>query len=124
MSKRDSVIRASDLWFAGALLGTAALSALLLFGRPSGTEVIFRRDGQEISRQPLSTSGTIEIDGAYTNVFMIEDGSVRVVETDCPNGACQAAGTISQAGDAIICAPNHVSATIEGRDGTLDAYTG
>lgn len=124
MSKSDArIIRAGDLWFAAGLLACAALSAVLLWVQPSGRVVVFRQNGDVIARRSLDEDGTVEISGTYTNVFRIEDGSIRVVETDCPNHACEATGAISQSGAAIICAPNHVSAAIEG-DGGLDAYTG
>lgn len=122
--KNESVIRRSDLWFAAALLAAAAAAALCLWRLPEGSTVVFRQDGKVVARHSLSEDGSVELSGPYHNVFRIAGGSVWVAETDCPNRACAAAGAISAAGEAIICAPNHVSASIEGSEGGLDAYTG
>lgn len=117
------LIKPSDLWFAGGLLLAAAVLAFLMWSQPQGTQVVFRQDGEIVGTYSLSSDAEIRIDGNYTNVFEISGGQVRVVETSCPNGACMDAGAVSSAGTSIICAPNHVSATVEGNGG-LDAFTG
>lgn len=121
--RRDRIIRPSDLWFAATLLAVAVACALVMWLRPAGDTVVFRRDGEVVAIRSLKEDGLVTLTGEYMNVFEISGGKVRVVETDCPDGTCEAAGPISVSGAAIICAPNHVSAAIEGGGG-LDAYTG
>lgn len=120
--KHNRIIRPGDILFALVLFGAAAVCAAFLWLQPPGATVIFRLDGREVARRPLLSSGTVTVEGEYVNVFEIQNGSVRIAETTCPNHACKAAGAISRRGSSILCAPNHVSAVIEG--GTLDAFTG
>lgn len=123
LNGHKKIIRPSDILFAASLLGAAVICALFLYRLPQGQTAVFRLDGEEVGRYSLSEDRTVEIHGQYLNIFEIADGCVRMADTTCPNHTCEAAGAVSQAGTSIICAPNHVSVSVEGGGG-LDAATG
>lgn len=86
--------------------------------------MVFRQNGKIVRTAPLAEDAEITVPGAYTNVFEIADGTVRVVYTDCPNHQCEHMGVISAEGAAIVCVPNAVSAVIEGEAERVDVVAG
>lgn len=123
--RSSKVVRASDWVFAGVCLAAAGILAVFLWsGKTAGENVVFRQNGKIVETVPLSENTRVELHGRYTNIFEIQDGQVRVVWTDCPNRQCEHTGYISSSGASIICVPNEVSASIQGRAGTVDAFTG
>ena len=50
----------------------------------------------------------------YYNVIKIEDGSVSVIESDCPDKICKKHIPIRMSGEMIVCLPNRVVIRIEG----------
>ena len=75
--------------------------------------------------QPLDKAGDFEVPGALGSTWVhIENGSVHIESSPCPNQTCVAAGDISQANQWLACLPNQVFVSIEGSDGSeggLDA---
>lgn len=59
-------------------------------------------------------SQTIQIDGKYQNLLEIQDGSVRVKSSSCPNQVCVHSGWISKSGQMIACLPNQVLIRLSG----------
>lgn len=54
----------------------------------------------------------------------IENGTVRVVSSPCPNQTCVQQGSVDRAGAFIACLPNGVLVTVEGGDKEeVDAVT-
>lgn len=132
MSKKDTcppdrgtLISATDWIFAGTCIAAAVLFGVLLWTAPDGAAVTIRHEGKTIGRYLLSEEQEISVHGAYDITFRIEDGTVYVAETTCPGGQCQAQGRIFKSGDAVVCVPNEVSATVEeAAGGGVDAATG
>lgn len=56
------------------------------------------------------------------NKIIIESGKVRVSESSCDNKLEIKAGEISRSGQSLICLPNRLVVTIEGKD-EYDAVT-
>lgn len=86
----------------------------LLFSINGGGEVTVSHDGEQVYKGSLAEDRTLEIDGKYHNTVIIENGGVRFLESDCPNGDCVRAGTHSSG--VVACAPNGVIVTISGSD--------
>ncbi len=122
--KRDKpIVSLSDIVFTVAVAAAAiAVWFALAFGN-AGKTVTIRMDGHVLAELPLSNQAEYSAEGKYTNLFKISDGRVWVEHTNCPNAQCKRAGAISAAGASIVCAPNHVSATITGGGG-VDAVSG
>ena len=54
----------------------------------------------------------------------VENGAVRVSESDCPNQDCVHSGAISRAGQSIVCLPARVAVTLEGAASDYDLIAG
>lgn len=57
----------------------------------------------------------------HTNVLLIEDGSIRMVSSDCHNHQCIRQGSINTVSQTIVCLPNQVFVNISGENRTFDA---
>jgi hypothetical protein len=57
------------------------------------------------------------------NIICIENGSVMMIETDCPDKVCMEPGAIYEPGKTLICLPHKLLIEIKGQkvDDTLDA---
>ena len=65
---------------------------------------------------PLDASTTLRVPGPIgETVVVIQDGSVRVVSSPCPEKVCIKTGRISRPGQWIACLPNRVFISIRGR---------
>lgn len=121
---KDRLVKPSDIIFTAVIAAVCILVWFFALPQGGGNTVVVRMDGELIASLPLGQDTEYEITGAYTNLLEIKDGSVRIIYTDCPNHQCEKTGAISAAGAAIVCAPNHVSLTIEGEEAGVDAITG
>ena len=125
---RMKQIGRGDLKLILALLLIGLLLTLLAHGvRREGRQAAVRVNGQIVARLPLDQERRYEVetDGAVTNILVIEDGAVRMIEADCPDHLCVRRGAIRYAGDSIVCLPNRVVIEISGEDALdLDAVTG
>ena len=82
-------------------------------------------DGETVERCALSTyeGGTYESRG-YTLTVEVADGAVYVASSDCPNQDCVHSGAISRAGQSIVCLPEQVVVTLEGKTPSADVILG
>lgn len=105
----------SNLIFAAILLAAAGVAAYFLAQRATGaTAVLTYGDSQtlEISlaedqRYDLQSNG-------YTIHLVVEDGSVRFVDSPCPDHLCEGYGRLSQQDDWAACLPARASVIVNG----------
>ena len=105
------------------LLLAAVLFAVYMLSADEGACAVVRIDGTETARYSLSADGRYVLNGG-TNVIVIEDGTVRMHQADCPDGICISQGKIHLNGQCITCLPNRVTVTVEGGEGDVDLYVG
>ncbi len=93
----------------------ALLAALwLAFGRAAGASdkplVALVHDGDGMTHElPLDTDTRLTVTTELgTNTIVVEDGAVRMLEANCPNGTCLHAPAISAPGSQIICLPHQL----------------
>ena len=81
---------------------------LLALHRQPGAMVRITQDGQQVGLYPLDEPRTLryESDHGGYNVVVIQDGTVRVSEADCPDQICVRKGATNQTADPIACLPN------------------
>jgi len=80
--------------------------------------------GEPTQTYSLSTDAEYEIKTEYGyNIILVENGQVRVLDTDCPNKDCMNFGAISGEGQIILCLPHKLSVRIIGGEGDLDAVS-
>ena len=97
------------------------LAVILCFFRylfsASNTNVIrITIDGIEYGIYSLSENQQISI--GETNVCEISDGTVKMIEANCPDQLCIQQNAITQRGGMIVCLPNKI--VIEGGDSTSE----
>ena len=119
------VIRKADIVLFCALLLTAGLMAAFFAMRlrQPGGQVVITLDGRQYGTYSLADDREIEIRGDdFTNVVQIEDGTVRMLSSDCRNQICVSHAPISRTGETIICLPHKLVIRIEGaKDAEVDA---
>lgn len=118
--------RYDALVVAAVLLLAAALGAYQWRGaRADALTVVVRADGAELERFPLGeTERRYTSNGVTLTVAATAEG-VCVAQSDCPTRDCVRTGTISRAGQSIVCLPARIVVTLEGARGAdFDAIAG
>ena len=98
-------------WF--ALIGLiilASAAALFYFNKNSGTTAVIYQGNEEIYRINLSEikePKRLVITCDYgTNVVLLENGRISIVQADCPDKLCVEQGAITTGGVPIVCLPH------------------
>ncbi len=124
MSRKEAKeFRRGDLLLLFAfVLAALALAALVWALRGPGQQVVVRVDGTVAASFPLTEERTYRIETADggENLLVIEDGTARLTEANCPDRLCVNQGAIRWAGDSIICLPHGVIIEITGGSDELD----
>ena len=111
-------MKLKPLDIAAIVLSLAAVAAFSVaaYGGGEAGQVVVEASGTRY-RFPLSTDRLERFAGPRGDTIVeISGGTVRVVDSPCPDKICVAAGSISRAGQFIACLPNRVSITLEVRD--------
>ncbi len=118
MTKWDKAIFC--ILIAGAVLALSLQG--FLFSSSPGLQAVVEVDGREYGRYTLQEKNgktlAIRTEFGY-NKIVIENGSVRVTESDCPDHLEIAAGSIQKSGEMLVCLPNRLVIRIEG-EGSVD----
>lgn len=75
-----------------------------------GVKAVVRVGGREKQELDLSRDQELWVGDPELgrNLVRVEDGTVRVVQADCPDKICVHTGPISQEGEVIACLPHGV----------------
>lgn len=96
-------------WILILVILIAASACMLLyakFGRQEAAKVVVKIDGEV--RETYSLHEKREVTINDTNVFVIENGRVKMKEANCPDQICVRHKAISKNKESIICLPNKV----------------
>jgi len=107
------------------LLSAAGFAGVNRFGF-SGKHVVVEVDGVKVLELSLEQEAREVVTGPVgETVVVIENGSVRVEKSDCPNHYCERMGPISRRGELVVCVPNRVVVSIRGgsESNALDGVT-
>ena len=101
------------------VIALAAAAALWSFARPTRGELIavVTHRGTEVCRVTLAElqeTKTVQVDGTYHLTIEMTPEGVRVAQSDCPGGDCVRTGTITRAGQSIVCLPEQVVVQLTG----------
>lgn len=116
--------RRLDIWLiGGVLLSALCVWAYLYFTRSAGAFVVVEVDGEERARYSLEKPFSTEVSSSRgTNLLVIENGTAKVTEADCPDKLCVNQGAIQFQGESIVCLPHKMTVRIEGGSaGGVDA---
>lgn len=104
-----------NLIFSVLVLAAAGLLLLLRPWNQGAKAVVSLADG---SQQTISLSADGRYDlagnGGITAHLVVEDNSIRFVESECPDHRCEGFGRLSREGDWAACLPAGISVVIEG----------
>lgn len=118
------LLRPGDVLVAigGLLVCGYALLALWQGGAPDGAVV--RAGGKVVARVDLAAERTIEVPGPLgVTVIEIRPGRARVASDPGPRQYCVHQGWLTRPHAIAICAPNHVSLTLVGREPGYDSLS-
>lgn len=112
-----------------AVLLLAAAAAWLSYGGRSGDALTatVKHRGQVVAQVPLSSlteEKTVTIDGTYHLTVTLDKTGAAVTESDCPGQDCLHTGRITRAGQSIVCLPEQVVVTLEGKTSSADVVLG
>jgi hypothetical protein len=96
-----------------AIVAAAALLFFIpgLYVRGSYAEVY--SDGTLIRVISLEKDGEYHIESnGGTNILTVENGRIRVTESDCPDGLCMDFGWKERNGEQIICLPHRLTVIV------------
>ena len=83
-----------------------------------------KQDGKVIRTIDLDkVESPMEINIAYGdgyNLVRVENGKIRVVDSDCPDKLCVKQGWITQPGQSVICLPHKLIVKIQGGSKEID----
>lgn len=110
-------------WLIVGLAGLAVvISFPLLWRGGQADRAVIRVDGRIFAEYPLDAARRIDVPGPLgTTVVEIQPGRARVLADPGPRQYCVRQGWLSQGGAVAICAPNHVSLMLTGRQSGYDS---
>ncbi len=106
------------------LLGLGCTLALLPLAWRGGVaeRVVVRSNGAIVAELGLNSSRRLEVPGPLgTTVIEVEPGRARVLSDPGPRQYCVRQGWLTRANAVAICAPNHVSLMLVGREAAYDS---
>lgn len=107
----------------------AALSSFSILGFISreGQLAIVRASNSKKMTKPLLVDQDFSITGS-TGITRIKiaNGSIQIIDSDCPRKLCVRQGAIKNVGEILVCVPNKITIWIEGENrlNKFDAITG
>ncbi len=104
-SKHDVILLCFIALFAVISMGFWFYQTLQSFD-----QVLIEVDGELYGTYDIQKNQTISIvvDGEVSNTVVIENQTVTMIESTCPDHLCEHQGTISKNGEQIVCLPNRV----------------
>lgn len=100
--------------------------ALAYLNQNAADTVLVLQDGKQVGAYPLKEDMLTIVTWGDTeyNLLKISDGTVFVLEADCPDKLCVKQKAISQNGESIICLPHKLVIRIVSKEESeLDAVT-
>lgn len=106
------------------LLGAAAvaMSFSVLWAGGRAERAVIRLDGRVVAEYPLAAAQRYTLTGPLGDtVIEIAPGRARVLSDPGPRQYCVQQGWLTRPNAIAICAPNHVSLSLAGRDPSHDS---
>lgn len=119
LRRPPALFRIWDVVLIVLLLLLVALTLYFSLAPRSGGEAEVYLNGDLVATMPLTQEGEWICDHLKV---VVSNGTVRVVDADCPDKICMKRGEISRAGESIVCLPNRVVVVISGK-GEVEAIS-
>lgn len=115
------LIRPGDWLVLLAGVGLCAAVVPLAFSGGAPDKAVVKRDGQVVAELPLNQKRVLDVEGAIgVTRIEIQPGRARVASDPGMHQYCVRQGWLTQANAVAICAPNHVSLALKGRQPGYD----
>lgn len=99
------------------LLAAAVMLLVYFIPLSGGSTVNIYVDGTLYAQLPLNENAVRPVKTEFGfNEVVIENGIVSISHSDCKSGQCRNS-SIKRSGQSIVCLPNHLCVTIEGKKG-------
>ncbi len=108
---------------AAAIVIVLALAVLFCFlprGGASAAKAEIYLDGTLVKTVDLAEEQTFTVDGRYRNTVRVADGTIAVVESDCPGNDCVHSGAINSSGRVLVCLPNGMEIRVLSAESDVD----
>jgi len=117
-----TLLRPGDWLVAATAAAAVAVSFPLLWQGGQADRAVIRVDGRVFAEYPLDAARRIDVPGPLgTTVVEIQPGRARVLSDPGPRQYCVRQGWLARSGAVAICAPNHVSLLLSGRQAGYDS---
>ncbi len=112
MDKKEQIFTKWDIIILLFLILAGVFFSVWMFHPASapGNILEVRQNGRVLKTLPLDQNSreTISSEGGGTNTFIIQDGSVSMIEADCGDHTCIQTGNIQKGGESIVCLPHRL----------------
>jgi hypothetical protein len=116
------LLRPGDWLVVLAGVATVAASVPLLWRSGTADLAVVKRDGAVVAELPMTQSRKLDVAGPLgTTVIEVQPGRARVAADPGPRQYCVLQGWLTRPNSIAICAPNHVSLQLVGREGGYDS---
>ena len=114
-------------WLAIFIVALIAVTTLLCF-LPGGNEKAAYAEiylnGRLIKTVPLSEDQTFVVEDRYCNTVTVSNGSVGIMDSDCPGKDCVHSGSIRSTGRSLVCLPNALEIRVVSAEDDVDFVVG
>lgn len=113
-----------------AVLALGVLTALFAYsgmGQSDTLTATVKHRGEVVAQVELwklTEEKTVTVDGTYHLTVTMDQEGVCVSHSDCPGQDCVHTGKIARAGQSIVCLPEQVTVTLEGKTSDADVALG
>lgn len=119
-------LKKGDFLIFSLIIVIAIVSAICFYRAPlMARTVTIYVDSEKYADYVISEGNeqivTLKTEFGYNQVKLQSD-AVQMIQSDCANQDCIRMGSVSHAGDALICLPNKVTVVLEGGD-AVDAVS-
>ena len=117
-----ALLRPGDWVFVMLSATLVGLAFPLLWAGGQAERAVVRLDGKVVAEFPLTTPRRYAVTGPLGETLIeIAPGRARVLSDPGPRQYCVQQGWLSRPNAIAICAPNHVSLSLGGRDSSHDS---
>jgi hypothetical protein len=107
-----------------SLLILSGLSFWFTRTTSEGAWVIVQVQGNTVARLPLNENRHFAVQGPLgETVISIQHGRAAIESSACPHQLCTQMGSVSHAGQMVVCVPNRVVVQVLGQRNSFDFIT-
>lgn len=122
MTRADKILTAGVIVL--VLVAFFFNSKVFSTGSKDGATAVIKVQGKVVMTVDLyqgENKDTFTLEGKhYPETVEVENGSIRIIESPCPDQICVKRGWIDTPGESIICVPNEIVIDIESGKNSID----